>query len=178
MVSGPSTFAFNRWIIIYELGCRLVFVSPLTALINLFIYILQNPQSPSVDSDIGLMYLIAGHFSYLEYAVADRSFPFVAQIANLARLTANNARSRCLGIDQELLVDAPDRDGTMQQMRVDSFEDVNGTSFYGPQHTNGKTVLMIEQAQLDRMSLDNEEWATLIGWPEGDYLNDPYPVMR
>ena len=124
------------------------------------------------------MYLISGHFSYLEYAVAERSFPFVSQIANLARLIANNARSRCLGIDQELPVETSDQDGTMQQVRVDSFQDVNRTSFYGPQHTTGKTMLMMEQAQLDRMSLDNEEWATLIGWPEGDYLNDPCAVMR
>lgn len=124
------------------------------------------------------MYLIAGHFSYLEYAVSERSFPFVGQIANLARLTANNARSRCLNIDQELPVDTSDRNSTMQQIGADYFEDVNDTSFYGSEHTNGQTMLMMEQAQLDRMSLDNEEWATLIGWPEGDYLNDPCSAIR
>lgn len=124
------------------------------------------------------MYLIAGHFSYLEYAVAERSFPFVAQIANLARLTANNARSRCLAIEQDLALDTSNREGEGVQLEDEYFGDVNCTPYYSPQHVHYREMLIKSQAQLDRMSLDNEEWATLIGWPEADYLNDPCSTMR
>ncbi|KAK6365711.1 hypothetical protein LTS17_011098 [Exophiala oligosperma] len=142
----------------------LVVVYPLTALVNLFIHILQNPQSPSIDSDIGLMYLIAGHFSYVEYAVAGRVFPSIGHMANLARLTVNNARSRSgvggggLAMDDnnelcsgtEVTLDHHDQPlQQQQQLDLESFED------------------------FDRMHLDNEQWATLIGWPDNDDLIGP-----
>ena len=71
---------------------RLVFVHPLTALINLFIYVIEYPSQPSAESDIALMYLVAGHFSYLEFVVSDLTFPFVRQLASLARATVSKAR--------------------------------------------------------------------------------------
>ena len=69
-----------------------MFVHPLTALINLFIYVIQYPSQPSAESDIALMHLVAGHFSYLEFVVPDLTFPFVQQLANLARATVSKAR--------------------------------------------------------------------------------------
>lgn len=100
-------------------------VYPLTALVNLFIYILQNPQSPSIESDIGLMYLIAGHFSYLEYAVADRVFPSIGQMANLARLTANNVRNRFLSIDNDPAAEVFEHGTPIPQLGLGNFEDVS-----------------------------------------------------
>lgn len=88
------------------------------------------------------MYLLAGHFSYLEYAVAERSFPFVGQMANLARLTANNARSRCLSIEQDLALDTSNRDGEGVQLGDDYFGDVNCTPSYGPEHIHCRTMLI------------------------------------
>lgn len=126
---------------------RLVVVYPLTALVNLFIHILQNPQSPSIDSDIGLMYLIAGHFSYVEYAVAGRVFPSIGHMANLARLTVNNARSRSgvggggLAMDDnnelcsgtEVTLDHHDQPlQQQQQLDLESFEDVSIDGLFLP----------------------------------------------
>jgi len=71
---------------------RLVFIFPLIALINLFIYVLQYPTLPSVEEDIGLMYMVAGHFSYLEFAFTEMTFPFTRDVANLARLAVAKAR--------------------------------------------------------------------------------------
>lgn len=87
---------------------RLVFVYPLTALINLFMYVIQNPQHPTVDSDIRLMYLVAGHFSYLEFATFDRSFPFVWHTPNLARLAVSRMKERSSNNAQ----DGPQLDGS------------------------------------------------------------------
>jgi hypothetical protein len=67
---------------------------PLTALINLFIYVLQHPSLPSTESDISLMHQVTGHFSFLEYATTNLSFPFTREIANLARLAVMKAKNR------------------------------------------------------------------------------------
>ena len=84
-----------------------MFVHPLTALINLFIYVIQYPSQPSAESDIALMYLVAGHFSYLEFVVPDLTFPFVQQLANLARATVSKAREGLLpGVGIEGHVDS------------------------------------------------------------------------
>lgn len=63
----------------------MVIFSPLLAVINLFIYVLHYPTLPSADSDITLMYLVAGHFSYFEYATSDVAFSFPREMAHLAR---------------------------------------------------------------------------------------------
>lgn len=98
------------------------------ALVNLFIYVLQNPQSPAIESDVGLMYLVAGHFSYLEYAVADRVFPSLGQMANLARLTADNARNRFLGMDNDLSAEVINHDASLQHLDLGNPEDVRTSS--------------------------------------------------
>ncbi len=56
------------------------------ALINLFIHILQNPDLPTVQSDLALMDIGAGHFARLEFAT-DSEVPitFAKEIAALAR---------------------------------------------------------------------------------------------
>jgi hypothetical protein len=61
------------------------------ALVHLFTHIVQYPYSPTVSSDIALMHLIGGHFNFLEYAISDMTWPFVREIANLARRYVHKA---------------------------------------------------------------------------------------
>lgn len=99
---------------------------PLTALINLFIYILQRPLYPGVNSDIALMYQVAGHFSYLEFAIGDLSYPFVTQVGNLARLTVSRARERRLNRpDDEAPLDVLNIDGIGDDLDLSTLDDVS-----------------------------------------------------
>ncbi|PNH56133.1 hypothetical protein VD0002_g9835 [Verticillium dahliae] len=41
---------------------------PLVGLINLFLHVVQNPLSSATKSDIALMDVVVGHFSYLDFA--------------------------------------------------------------------------------------------------------------
>jgi hypothetical protein len=69
------------------------FFFPLTALTSLFVHILQHPEEPSVDADISLMRLAAGHFAYLEYRAPELSFPLSRDLANLAQVAVHRARA-------------------------------------------------------------------------------------
>src|SRR5690348_2448211 len=63
------------------------------ALINLFIYILQNPRHPRVQSDLALMDVGAGHFARLQVATdSEISVDFVKEMAALAREASENPR--------------------------------------------------------------------------------------
>lgn len=72
---------------------RQVFVYPLTALINIFVHIIQSPGASTADSDMSLMHLVAGHFSNLEFSVPQMNFPFVRQLAGLALKTVTASRA-------------------------------------------------------------------------------------
>lgn len=66
----------------------------MNAIINLFIYILKHPEIPRIQSDIALLNIGAGHFARLEFATdAEVSFPFVTEIAAIAREAVKRARS-------------------------------------------------------------------------------------
>jgi hypothetical protein len=71
---------------------RLVLSFPLTAVFNLFVHVLQHPTLATTDSDINLMYTAAGHYSYLEFLSPDQKFPFVRELANVARKVASEAK--------------------------------------------------------------------------------------
>lgn len=72
------------------------------------------------------MYVVAGHFSYLEFAVADRSCPFVWQIANLARLAVSKARGRDLEPDDEgIRMDLSDTGEIKERSELLDFNDVS-----------------------------------------------------
>lgn len=74
--------------------CRLAVFFPLLALLNLFIFVLQDPSLPSTSSDITLMEMIVGHFSYLEYETANElRFPFTREIVRLSREVVRRAQS-------------------------------------------------------------------------------------
>ena len=98
-------------------------------MINLFIYVIQHPQDPAAESDIGLMYLVAGHFGYLEFAIPDMIFPFVRQIANLARSTVSKLRDRSSGKpDMGPGLDSPGLGGNTEPMHLESLEYVSRTA--------------------------------------------------
>lgn len=144
-------------------------MTPLTALINLFIYILQNPLSPSAESDIGLMYMMAGHFNYLEFATSDRSFPFVPQLANMARLAVTRARESILDpVEEGPRTDVYNMNDARDNIDGLYFNDVSFV-FSHMRVTRVDADLPFSQSLLDGMNLDigdSEQWATLVGWPD------------
>lgn len=73
---------------------RLAFQGPMYALINLFIHILQNPELPTINSDLALMDIGAAHFARLEFAT-DSVVPivFAKDVAALARTAVKNSKT-------------------------------------------------------------------------------------
>lgn len=59
----------------------------------MFIYIVQYPDNPNVNSDVALMDICAGHFALLEFATdSEISIPLVKEVANLARDIVSRGR--------------------------------------------------------------------------------------
>lgn len=59
---------------------------PMHAFINLFIYVIGNPELPSVQSDLALLDVAAGYFGQMEFVTGSKlCFPFARDIAALAR---------------------------------------------------------------------------------------------
>jgi hypothetical protein len=64
-------------------------------LVNLFISVLKNLTSPSAQSDLALMEMVAGHFAHMEYVTSSElSFPFTREVSALARQTVMGAIAR------------------------------------------------------------------------------------
>lgn len=62
----------------------LAFFYPMYAYINLFIYILKFPQSPTVVGDLALLDICAGHFGQIDHATdSEISIPFPRQCTAL-----------------------------------------------------------------------------------------------
>jgi hypothetical protein len=79
---------------------RLSFFGPMYALINLFIYILQTPQQPRIQSDLALMDVGAGHFARMQFATdSEISFSFTKEMAALAHEAVEKACRRYAGND-------------------------------------------------------------------------------
>lgn len=71
---------------------RLALFTPLVGLVNLFIYVLKYPTLPTTHSDIALMDVAVGYFGRLEFASSDLAFPFIREVASLARVMARKTR--------------------------------------------------------------------------------------
>lgn len=64
---------------------RIIFFGPIYALINLFIYILQNPQHPHIQSDLTVMEIGAGYFARLQFVTdSEVCIRFAKEMADLA----------------------------------------------------------------------------------------------
>ena len=91
----------------------LTFLGPMYAFITLFIHILRFPDQPDVRLDIAMLTICAGHFARLEFATnSEISFPFVAEVAALARRSARFVRSghpQCLDGSSVRTQDNPGR---------------------------------------------------------------------
>lgn len=63
------------------------------AFINLFVYVIENPQMPSVQSDLALLDVAAGYFGQMEFVTGSKiSFPFARDIAALARTVVDETQ--------------------------------------------------------------------------------------
>lgn len=127
---------------------------PLTALVNLFVYILRYPTLSTVESDISLLYLVAGHFSYLEFVVPGQTYPFVGELANIARQAVTRAKN----------------EGKNRTQMPSSFKPAGLD--YGPTMPSddvafGLPVGIDENTQelLDAMELNTEDFEPQIDWP-------------
>lgn len=73
---------------------RLAFFGPIYAVINLFIHILQNPNSPTIQSDLLLLDIGATHFTHLQLATdSEMAIPFAKDITAFARSAVQYART-------------------------------------------------------------------------------------
>ncbi|KAI1616602.1 fungal-specific transcription factor domain-containing protein [Exophiala viscosa] len=71
------------------------FFGPIHALINLFLYILQDPQRPGVQSDLALMDMGAGYFARVQFLTdSEVSISFVREMASLAHEVTEKASRR------------------------------------------------------------------------------------
>lgn len=62
-------------------------------LINLFIYVIKYPTSPSAESDIILLEVAVGHFSYLSFILGSSAiFNFIKDFVSQARLAVREAK--------------------------------------------------------------------------------------
>ncbi|KIW31163.1 uncharacterized protein PV07_02832 [Cladophialophora immunda] len=72
----------------------LAFQTPIYAFINLFIHILQNPDLPTVPTDLALLEVGAGHFARLEFATeSEVPIVFAKEVAALARQAVKNHKA-------------------------------------------------------------------------------------
>lgn len=80
---------------------RVIFYGPIFALINLFIYILQNPKHPRIQSDLTLMDVGAGYFARLKFATdSEFSIDFPKEIAVLSHgVSKDNSHASLVGED-------------------------------------------------------------------------------
>lgn len=121
---------------------RLTFFGPINAVVNLFIYILKHPENPRIQSDIALLNIGAGHFARLEFATdAEISFPFVTEIAALAREAVKKARSNLLRPQERSTVNVQDdleqQLGTGEIAEIDDGNmRIDGDEFYDDEDVN------------------------------------------
>ncbi|KAJ5632774.1 fungal-specific transcription factor domain-containing protein [Penicillium lividum] len=70
----------------------IVFYSPMLAVINLFIYILKYPSLDTVEADLTLLDLTAGHFARVHFLTSSHvSFTFAREIVGLANKAVRRA---------------------------------------------------------------------------------------
>jgi hypothetical protein len=67
---------------------------PLVGLINLFLYVIKYPNASSAESDIALLEVAVGHFSYLSFILDSyASFNFIKDFVPLARSAIRQANN-------------------------------------------------------------------------------------
>ncbi|EXJ69162.1 uncharacterized protein A1O5_08097 [Cladophialophora psammophila CBS 110553] len=93
--AARSIILATKWVHL-DANCSVLsaFTASIQAVINLFIHILQYPENPSVQWDLSLLDIGAGHFARLEFATRSQiSISFVKDIASLARAAVRRAKN-------------------------------------------------------------------------------------
>ncbi|KAK5044674.1 hypothetical protein LTR84_010566 [Exophiala bonariae] len=71
------------------------FYFPMSAFTSLFVFVVNSPNSPTVQADLSLLDIAAGHFSHMEYLTSlELGASFSREAARLAREVVGKARSK------------------------------------------------------------------------------------
>jgi len=122
---SANTIAYSARQIILQLKSQRLDVSsflwttffhPMNAYINLFLYVLKEPDAPTARGDLALLNVVAGHFGQLEHVTAGMlSFDFPRDCNSLCLRTVRatkNSRSEAFTVPAtpQSLRDEPTRD--------------------------------------------------------------------
>ncbi|KAJ0418340.1 fungal-specific transcription factor domain-containing protein [Aspergillus carlsbadensis] len=84
--------SLKDWVIDLTSPSTMVIYYPLLAIVNLFIYILKNPAADTVQSDLALLDIGAGHFGHVHLLTSFKvSFSFPRDVARVAQRAARKA---------------------------------------------------------------------------------------
>lgn len=155
----------------------LAFYFPVLGLINLFVHVLKNPFLPTVQSDIALMDMVAGHFARLEFASSGQlAFSFGREISTLARLAVKNAQQKKTS-PKDLMESAQSSNNTRHLLQYEPQTSV-GSSLNDiiplPQMSHLETD-SFAYSQLDNFDItdfDMENWSALLpSFSPGEMMN-------
>ncbi|OCT45439.1 putative fungal specific transcription protein [Cladophialophora carrionii] len=132
----------------------LVFTYPLTAFMNLFIYILRYPRLPTVESDLDAMYRVCGHFNYMEYTLPEIAFVFPREATNLARFAVTKASENA----NRNSGGGKSSQAEWQTTRAMSTSELELPDFEVPP--------LYHKSATDTLELGIENWDTFLSWPE------------
>ncbi|RVX67823.1 hypothetical protein B0A52_07751 [Exophiala mesophila] len=140
----------------------LVFISPLTAFMNLFFYIIQYPMLATVESDLDCLYRVCGHFNYQEFMSPGIKLTFPREVTNLARsaITRANSDTRF-----RISLDVTGHVSPATAVRVLSPQNATVSNIYDP-------------SLIEILNLDNENWGTLVSWQSGDEVAVMAPSLQ
>jgi hypothetical protein len=151
----------------------LVFYFPVLGLINLFVHVLKNPLLPTVQSDIALMDMAAGHFARLEFAsFGQLSFSFAREISSLARLAVRKATKSTSAetADTTDATSTPTRHLLQYEPQADPMNDIIPYPQASRQDADS-----FEYAQMDVFEMsdfDMENWSALLpSFSPGELMN-------
>lgn len=86
----------------------MVFYFPMLAVINIFIFVCKYPTLESVQSDLALLDVAAGHFGHVHiFTSSVMSFPFCREVAFVADKAIKKAASRKNDANQGSLSSEP-----------------------------------------------------------------------
>ncbi|KAK6365277.1 hypothetical protein LTS17_011510 [Exophiala oligosperma] len=130
----------------------LVFTYPLTAFMNLFIYVLQYPTLNTVNADLDALDHVCGHFNYLEYLCPQLSFTFPREVTNLARLVVNKANANAKSGRKKVHEVALPSTLTSSASGLSDFE----------------ANAPFSTSAMDSLEFGDENWDTFFSWPGSD----------
>ncbi|ETI21720.1 hypothetical protein G647_08067 [Cladophialophora carrionii CBS 160.54] len=132
----------------------LVFTYPLTAFMNLFIYILRYPKLPTVESDLDAMYRVCGHFNYMEYTLPEMAFAFPREATNLARFAVTKANANA------------NRNSGSGKPSQAEWQTTLAMSTHELELPDFEVPPLYNKSATDALELGVENWDNFLSWPE------------